>query len=433
MNDATPLNIEGPADAQPAFIPVSRSDVIEALLRPERWMGMEERNLAAKVLEKIGALRQHRSGILLNNLSDLYDPFNPDDETVNLEELPEAERMEKRRLFNARLRELVVSANFNELHASDLKEILEKATPDGVHVDVDFDEYDVKLIFFRGAYEDQLMRRDIRKLFLRKVPYAVPKFMRLFLAIKFKPEELRVQELMKQFSIDEAKARKRLKKKRRMLPPAFSTDHIYLKLFKTIPKYDLEMLFPNIRVKMKYRDKVQLGGSALVGTATWAIGTAAKLAVAVALSPMMLAGAVVTGVGGIMYAQIRNIFITRDKYRMQVAQSLYFQNLANNQGALALIVDDAEEEDVKEDALLYTHLLRTSVHGTQINALQGRINAFLHENFGAVVAFDIHDSLERLTQQGIVTQSPAGELHAMPLAQADRHLYESWCRVLDHS
>jgi hypothetical protein len=118
---------------------------------------------------------------------------------------------------------------------------------------------------------------------------------------------------------------------------------------------------------------------------------------------------------------------------MQVAQSLYFQNLANNQGALALIVDDAEEEDVKEDALLYTHLLRASVHGTQITALQGKINAFLHENFGVVVAFDIHDALERLTAQGIVTQSPAGELHAMPLAQANRHLYESWCRVLDHS
>jgi hypothetical protein len=218
-----------------------------------------------------------------------------------------------------------------------------------------------------------------------------------------------------------------------MLPPACSTDHIYLKIFKTIPRYDVEMLFPNIKVKMKYRDKLQLGGSALVGTAAWGLGTAAKLAVAVALSPMLLIGALVTGVGGIMYAQIRNVFITRDKYRMQLAQSLYFQNLANNQGALALIVDDAEEEDVKEEALLYTHLLRTPTQGTQLDDLRAVIDEFLNEKFGVDVSFDIRDALDRLKAQGLVQDTPAGELRAMPLRDASRYLHERWCNALSPS
>jgi hypothetical protein len=289
------------------------------------------------------------------------------------------------------------------------------------------------LIFYRGAYDAEQTRRDYRRLFLKKKQYSVPTFMRLFLAIKFKPEEIRIQELMKDFGLDEVKARKRLKKMRRMLPPACSTDHIYLKIFKTIPRYDVEMLFPNIKVKMKYSDKLQLGGSALVGTAAWALGTAAKLAVAVALSPVMLIGALVTGVGGIMYAQVRNIFITRDKYRMQLAQSLYFQNLANNQGALALVVDDAEEEDVKEDALLYAHLLRTPTHGTQLDNLRAVINEFLNEKFGIDVAFDIRDALDRLRAQGLVQDSPAGELRAMPLREASLFLHERWCNALSQS
>ena len=338
MNDASPITVAGQAMAQPAFIPVSRSDIVKALLSPDRWASNEERALANDVLMKIGSLRQHKSGVLLNQLNDLYDPFNPDDETVNVTEAPEIERLEKRRQFNAQLKDLINSANYHELQEYELEEILDKATPEGVHVEVDFKEYDVMLIFYRGAYDAPRTKRDYRRLFLKKKQYGVPTFLRLFIAIKFKPAEIRIKELMSDYGLDEEKARKRLKKMRRMLPPACSTDHIYLKIFKTIPRYDVEMLFPNIKVKMKYRDKLQLGGSALVGTTAWAVGTAAKLAVAVALSPMLLVGALVTGVGGIMYAQIRNIFITRDRYRMQLAQSLYFQNLANNQGALALIV-----------------------------------------------------------------------------------------------
>jgi hypothetical protein len=430
MNDASPITIAGQAMAQPAFVPVSRSDIIESLLNPDRWDTAEDRKLAADVLNKIGALRQHRSGLMLNQLSDLYDPFNPDDETVDLAEPSEMERLEKRRLFNAKLKDLVRSANYHELQDHELEEILDKATPEGVHVDVDFKEYDVKLIFYRGAYDAKRTKRDYRRLFLKKKDYTIPTFLRLFLAIKFKPEEIRIKELMHDYGLDEPKARKRLKKMRRMLPPACSTDHIYLKTFKTIPRYDVEMLFPNIQVKMKYSDKLQLGGSALVGTAAWAVGTAAKLAVAVALSPLLLIGALATGVGGILYAQIRNIFITRDKYRMQLAQSLYFQNLANNQGALALIVDDAEEEDVKEEALLYTHLLREPVQDARLDSLQTSINQFLKEKFGVDISFDIHDALERLRAQGLVQDSPSGEIRAMPLGDASRHLYDRWCGAL---
>ncbi len=433
MNDASPITVAGQAMAQPAFIPVSRSDIVKALLSPDRWASNEERALANDVLMKIGSLRQHKSGVLLNQLNDLYDPFNPDDETVNVTEAPEIERLEKRRQFNAQLKDLINSANYHELQEYELEEILDKATPEGVHVEVDFKEYDVMLIFYRGAYDAPRTKRDYRRLFLKKKQYGVPTFLRLFIAIKFKPAEIRIKELMSDYGLDEEKARKRLKKMRRMLPPACSTDHIYLKIFKTIPRFDVEMLFPNIKVKMKYRDKLQLGGSALVGTTAWAVGTAAKLAVAVALSPMLLVGALVTGVGGIMYAQIRNIFITRDRYRMQLAQSLYFQNLANNQGALALIVDDAEEEDVKEEALLYTHLLRKPTQGSQLDDLRADIDAFLKEKFGVEISFDVHDALDRLRAEGLVLDSPAGELRAMPLRDAGRYLHERWCNALSPS
>jgi hypothetical protein len=431
MNDATPVTLVESSPGNKTFIPIARSDVIDALTSPERWRDESERQLAMRVCYKIGCLRQHQSAVALNELSHAYDPFNPDDDTINQRELSVEERTVKRRELVEMLRQYAAGANYEELTEARLEEILTTASPDGVEVDVDFSEFEVKLVFFRG--EDELVRekRDITKLFLRKYSYTVPIYTRLIMALKFKTEEVRIAEIMKADDIDEAAARKKLHKLRKHLPSGASTEHVYLKIFKHIPRYDVEMLFPNIRVKMKYRDKIQLGGSALFGMLTWAVGTATKLLVAVALSPIMLAMALLTGVGSIMYAQIRNIFITRDRYRMQLAQSLYFQNLANNQGALALIVDEAEEEDVKEEVLLYCHLLDHPVPASQLDALDRHIEAFLRAKFGIDVNFDFHDALERLLACGLVSRSASGTFEAMPLAQADRHLYQRWCALAE--
>ncbi len=59
--------------------------------------------------------------------------------------------------------------------------------------------------------------------------------------------------------------------------------------------------------------------------------------------------------------------------------------------------------------------------------------AFLNARFGINVDFDIHDAVERLVTNGLVTRSPAGDLTAMPLSQADRHLRDRWCRLVDEA
>lgn len=433
MNDATPITLVPVQQGQKTFLPISRGDVIQGLLAPERWADDTERALARAVFYKIGCLRQHQSAMALNELSEAYDPFNPDDDTINLEQLTEEQRVVKRTELVKTLSKHALSANYEEITPQGLEIIMANATPDGVHVEVDFSEFEVKLLFFRGEADIKREKRDIARLYLRKKIYAIPVYSRLLMALKFKTEQVRIAELMEEHQIDRETAAKKLKKLRRHFPAMAANEHVYLKIFKNIPCYDVEMLFPNIRVKMKYSDKLQLGGSALVGTITWALGTATKLLVAVALSPLMLAVALLTGLGGILYAQVRNIFITRDRYRMQLAQSLYFQNLANNQGALALVVDEAEEEDVKEEVLLYSHLLPQPVLENGVDAIDRKIEAFLGETFSVNVNFDVEDALGRLLACGLIVKSPEGELRALPLKEADEHLRRRWCGLADEA
>jgi hypothetical protein len=96
------------------------------------------------------------------------------------------------------------------------------------------------------------------------------------------------------------------------------------------------------------------------------------------------------------------------------------------------MVDEAEEEDVKEEILLYAHLLGHTVNYTQLESVKENINAFLHANFGVDVNFDIYDALSRLVANGLVSQSHEGDLRTLSLTEANTHLYVRWCRELEN-
>src|SRR5262245_49112130 len=79
-----------PSLAPEKFIPVDRKDIISQTL--DKIFEPSQRVLAGEVLRYICALRQAESAKSLDTLVELYDAFNPDDETVNLREISSAER-----------------------------------------------------------------------------------------------------------------------------------------------------------------------------------------------------------------------------------------------------------------------------------------------------------------------------------------------------
>ena len=116
---------------------------------------------------------------------------------------------------------------------------------------------------------------------------------------------------------------------------------------------------------------------------------------------------------------------------MVLAQNLYFCSIANNHGALTLIADSAEEEDVKEDMLLYAFLAREPSHRDALPAVRDDISRFLKERCGASVSCDAEDALRRLTEDGLVRADPEGTLTAVAPEEARAHLDLMWDRLLD--
>lgn len=257
--------VEPPKASAEKFIPVDRSEVLTRLV--ERLFEPHERREANEVLSYLCALRQARSAAMLDELVELYDPFNPDDETLNHYDISESERKEKLKHLQEKVEFIVKSANFERIDDTRLKQILAEESDQGFSAEVDLSEYDFHLLYFRGETIEERTTRNWKTLWLRKVTQPVETYRRLFLALKLKPREARIAEIMARDGVDRAKAEKRVRKARKNLLEGVSEDKLHLKMFRRIARVDMRILFPNARIKFNLFDTIWLwvgsGGSTL--------------------------------------------------------------------------------------------------------------------------------------------------------------------------
>ncbi len=410
-------------DREP-FIPVSRFALIEHLSSD-----MEPANQAvyARFLHHLAAWRHQHFRDRLQRLKSRYLPFSPDRDTRRILQFSDAEKRQMQDELIEDLEALLLRANYQRVTLDDLERIFAAGSAYGLQLQVDLSEFERVLLFARGSGVETLRRRSLKTLFLRKEAVQIDIFQRLFLLLKLKPEAQRIREIMAEHDISEKKAIKRLKKARERLPEQINDDHIYLKTFKRIPKIDLEMLFPNTRIRLKPFDKIKLGITAGGGTIGSAVGAATKFAAAA--NPLAAAG-VLLGLVGVVFRQVKKFFTQKNKYMMVLAQKLYFHNLANNRGVLTLLTDRAEEEEIKENYLLYHFLLKDEEPQTP-RALKRRIEQYLVKTFDIDIDYDIDNAIASLIADGLIERHADGKLSALPLERALATIDAHWKKALD--
>jgi hypothetical protein len=285
------------------------------------------------------------------------------------------------------------------------------------------------LIYYRGALNRKQERRRIQK-FMRKEQFDVPIFQRLFILFKLKPLEARIEEVMQDSKITREDAEKRIKKMRANLPSSINERNIYLKLFKNIPRTDLEMVFPNTQVKFRLWDKLRLGASAGGGLGMGAVGAAGKIAL-ITTNPIAAAGAV-AGLGSVAFRQAMGFMNQKQRYMVVMAQNLYFHTMGDNRGVILKIAARAAEEDIKEEMLLYSVLAKEPCTRADLPAIDHAIEQYLVRTFGVNVDFDLDDALDRLMRDGIVKEMPDGSFKTLPPLEASRHIDAQWDVFLDN-
>ncbi|HSR80425.1 MAG TPA: DUF3754 domain-containing protein, partial [Hyphomicrobiaceae bacterium] len=115
-----------------------------------------------------------------------------------------------------------------------------------------------------------------------------------------------------------------------------------------------------------------------------------------------------------------------------LAQNLYFHAMADNRGVMTLLADRAAEEDIKEEMLLYSVLAKERVNICNLGQVDQAIEQYLKDTFDIDVDFDVDDALQRLKQEGIVTELADGTLETLPPREAGLHIDKLWDACLDN-
>ncbi len=270
-----------------------------------------------------------------------------------------------------------------------------------------------------------------KSLWLFQRPIEVEAYRRLFLGLKLKPFEARVTDMMKAEGISRRKAEKRVRRARsQQMLEGVSENTLHLKIFRRIPRSELEILFPNARIKFALFDRIWLwigsGGSTVFALVMAALKFIAAVAISLFFVVFTIAGAV-----GAIIRSFTNFFNTRTRYMAKLAKSLYFHNLASNQSVLTLLTDDAEEEDIKEAVLTYALLLRYGHRG--LEEVKAEAEKFLQNEFGVKCNFDIEDGCVHLRKLGLLVVDEAGSPRIRDLEDAREHLVNDWRLAPSHA
>jgi len=416
------------AERREKFLPLTRYALMDRLTAEKSWPGGEAAQ-ARRFMRYLDYWRRHSYSAELLDLEQTYEPFSPDSDllTTRAFEADEKQAMQKRLV--EQMSSLLEQANFERINPEDVKIILTKDSHYGLDLQVDLHAFEEILIYYRGAASITERRRSAKKLYLWHEEVEIPIFQRLFILFKLKPEEARIREVMAEQRVERKEAERIIKRLRGMLPKPIRSDFVYMKLFKNIPRSDVEMIFPNTKVRFRLFDKIKFGVTAGSGLGMGVFGTVGKIAL-VSTNPIALVGAL-AGLGGVAARQASNFINQRNRYMVVMAQNLYFHAVADNRGVMILLADRAAEEDVKEDMLLYSALAKERVNIRDLKALDEAIEQYLLDTFDLTVNFDVEDALRRLLQDGIVTQLPDGTLETLPPRQAALRIDTLWDACLD--
>lgn len=410
------------SDQLKRFIPISKQTIIIDLLNASHW-DEHDRKLFDTFCAIFSALYHFKFQYYLETLKYCYMPFNPDADILLTQQHSEEKKQELHDTFVQELQKLLNNANYEKLTETDINAALAEESPYGVSVSVDLDDYTDMILYYRGTATKVDYQRDWKWLFLKKKELRVPIYQRLLVLLRFKQEDERIQELIsRNEKLTEKKARKLVKSSRASLPPSLTGDMMFLKLFKNVPRCDIEMLFPNQHVRLRLFDKIKLAITGGGGTIGSIIITVTK--VIAAANPFALVGAIV-GFVGVVFRQIMSIFQHRTKYMMVLSQSLYFHNLDNNQGVLSYLIDMAEDEECKEAILAYYFLVTRKQSYTK-EELDKTIERYLSDKYHVGVDFEVDDGLRKLRKEGLLIEQPDKTLQVLGLQEACECLDKQW-------
>jgi len=342
----------------------------------------------------------------LENLKSLYESMDPDQIGT-----PDSEGKEA---FLDTLSEALIDGNWEEISDEEMQEALDGEDVFAISLDVRFDEYQTMKLYKLGEVKIEDERTSWFG--MKKEKVSIDAFDRIIQVLEFKDKKwFAERKRMKHYQGEEGKG-------------------LHIRLFKTVPKLDLETIFPNTSPMMRGVDKIKIGAPLIGGLVSIGMkfGPVLLGASASGSTSLSLLGGVLAALGTYVMKTYMSYQKTREKYQSQVSKDLYFKGQANNAAVLNMIVDLGEEQEVKEALLAYAFLLIESDNNYNEKGLDDRIEQWLLDTFGYDVDFEVEDALGKLEDMQLLLKNEDETLSVTPVKETLSILDDYWDNIYDY-
>ena len=402
------------------YIPFDKEVLLERQIALNAFSG-EEKGKFEKLFEILEHYFHDQGFNLIQKIKRNYAAFDPD--KLDEERVKYIGKSDLS-IFKSSLHQVLERGNYNEIDQTILNEAIENSDLVGLQLKINFDDFKEYSIYTRGQHTTtEKVKRFIfweKEVELEYYDYVV-------IYINYK----------------DATHFEKQKGSFENLP--FTPGCSIIKLFKKVPKNDLETIFPNAVPKMSLKDKLLLwipglaGGisllSAKVIPAIIKMYTAYKSGEVLNISnskASLIQGLIALGIlGAYLFRQYNNYVSKKIKFSKMLTDSLYFKNIGNNSGVIPLLIDTSEEEELKETILAYAFLSKSQEHLTA-GELDTQIENWFQTEFQFQLDFDVEDALYKLKKIGLGIETN-GKWTVLPLDKALVRIDELWDGIFNYN
>ena len=358
---------------------------------------------------------------LIRNLKQNYALFDPD---LNPKERAAFIGKSNFSIFKENLLKVLDRGNYSRVDSETLDKAFKDSDLIGLKLAIDLDSYKDYEIYVRGHHKT---KEKVSKFFFWKKEIEIEYYDRVMIYLKYHDADYYTE---KKSCLDKM---------------AIDPGSILLKIFKRVPKNDIETIFPNAVPMMSTTDKILLwvpglvGGISLLSTkvipALISMQEAYQSGETIDLlnsKTSLNQGLIALGVlGAYLFRQYNNFVNKKIKYSKMLSDSLYFKNLGNNSGAFYSLLNSSEEEVLKETILAYSFLNRSKTPLTEAE-LDHQIESWFKTKHNTDLDFDVKEALLKLESIGLGSETN-GRWEVISLNQALIRIDEIWDGVFEYN
>ena len=385
-------------EAEEHYVPLHTTDLVEFLaLHPS--IAEESIGLFRQFANLILAIEHHLYRQRHEQLLYSYAPLDPDLDRM----LASVPTPEQRDLLIEQTRQrteaVLIRANYRKLNQEELTRTLEAASAWGVRMKMNFELQEWMDVYTRGLVIGRRKHRSWRKMY-RFTSYEVPLYQRLVIVFRAKEDH----------------------------PQKFDSGRMYLRMFKNVPRQDIDMMLPGAGVHMTWIDhsKILLPSMYAAGMTMWRVlKTFLMLAL---LGAFKTIGIVIIALVAIGYG-FKSMFTfrlhTQRRYLLNMTQNLYYQSLGNNEGVLLRLLEEGEQQESCESILAYFVMMQSQSTPISLDQIREGCRDLVQQATGVNATFDTEASVKNLVQLGVARFEREGWV-ALPLPEAIEQLDRIW-------